>query len=388
MRVKWILAALLAALMAATGTALAELIVDVYIAEGCMPREQALQLVQLMEDELERENRDVRFVLAREGETLRDLILSDHAPQIAICSLQETAAWAQEGLLLPLDGCLTQDAGIAQAVLAACRCSGRLMTAPLRARSRQMAVNRALLDTVQMGYLLNTREYPVWTPMQLLQVLDEMALSGKAAMEFWPSAEDGCGAMLALAQSLYGGLLFSEDGQTLLPGGAAEAGLAFIADMIDAGMIVQAENRETALLRFAAGESAIFADWTQEDAAVFAHALPFDMMVVPYPAASGIPVHAFDLVVASAFSSGERQWDALGIEAISFLMENPQAQLLLGERGIFEDDALWLLPPGAEAFSPGVYSALCSAMDALLHGQADADAALGMIASCAGKDAR
>lgn len=382
---KRILAALFAALMAAAGTALAEQEVSVYAAEGAMPREQALQMVRLLEQEFE----GVIFSLTGEGETLRGLILADRAPQIALCSLQEAALWAQEGLLLPLEDGLLKDTGIAQAVLAACSREERLVSAPLYARGRRMAVNRALLEAVQLDHLFNAREYPVWTPMQLLQVLEELFLAEKTAMELWATEADGCGAALALAQSLYGGLLFSEDGQTLWPSrAAASSGFTFLADVIEAGMIARAESREAALERFIAGETALFADWTQAEAAAFGDGLPFEMMTVPYPAASGIPVHAFDLIGASALSSGSEAVDALSLEVIAFLMEDPRAQMLLGERGIFEDDAIWLLPPGAEAFTPRISSALCSAMDALVCGKMDADDALELISAWAEKGAR
>ena len=54
------------------------------------------------------------------GESLRDLILSDRAPQIAVCQPGEATVWMQEGLLVPLDGHVADEGQMQQQVVSAC----------------------------------------------------------------------------------------------------------------------------------------------------------------------------------------------------------------------------------------------------------------------------
>jgi len=218
----------------------------------------------------------------------------------------------------------------------------------------------------------------------MLQALDECMLSGVTAMELWPVTEETSAALFALAQSLYGGLFVSEDGKPVLANSdAAAAGVSWIEDMADAELIGMADSREEALEGFLAGRTAIFADWTEAEAARLG-ALgedAFDVVTVPYPSSSGMEVRAYELMGAAVFASGDAKTDALCKDVVSFLMEDAQAQLVLGERAIWADGAQWMVPLGTNAQTVLLRSALCDALDAMLAGKMDAHTAIETVAA-------
>lgn len=379
-RLKRMCAALLAALMLALGVcgALAQTEITVYVSQGALERDTARQLLQLMRRAIP----EAAFTAVYEEEaqrTLRELVLEDRAPQLAICPAQEALVWAKEGLLLPLDGGTGEARRMARAVRAACAWDANAYVAPLRARHRQVAVNRKLLDEFELHHLLDARAYPVWQPMQMYQVLEEAAIAGGQAMEIWPVASEDSAAILALVQAMYHGLFLAEDGKTWqADGGAAVSGVEWLQAMVDCELIGVAKSRQDALDRFLEGETALFIDWTEEEDA-WLRAQGEDAMeivTVPYPSSSGVPVRSFDVIGAAVFASGDEQADALAAEAASFLAGNTQAQLVLGERAIFDDGATWLHSLSAHEQGPAMRSALCTALDSVLLRGENAEAAM------------
>lgn len=379
MRLKRCCAALLAALMlgiCAPGAA-AQTQIAVYIAEDGLPEGTALQLVQL----LQRAIPEAAFLSVSEAETglsLRELVMRDEAPQLALCPVQEAAVWADEGLLLPLDTSLGDTQRIAPAVLAACFRDDYACMIPLLARHRQVAVNRALLAEMGLEHMLDLREYPVWLPIQLEQVLEEAALCGLTGMELWPLVPQESDGILAMAQAMYAGPFLSEDGALCLADStAAAAGVEWLGGMTGSGLIAMAESREKALQNFLAGKSVLFADWTPEDAAaVRGKGIEAQVATMPYPSSSGLPVRAFEVIGAAAFSTGDQRTDAIARAAAAVLMEDAQAQRLLGERGIFEDGAIWLPCIETGTHPAALRGALCASVGHVLAGEMQPEAAM------------
>ena len=95
------------------------------------------------------------------GESLRELVLSDRAPQLAVCAPQEARAWAAQGLLAAMDGVSGEIGRMQRQVVEACVYDESLFMLPLSARHRQMAVNVHLMEARSMGYLLDSLSCPV-----------------------------------------------------------------------------------------------------------------------------------------------------------------------------------------------------------------------------------
>lgn len=337
--------------------------IAVYAAQSAISRQKAAQLTALCQ----RAFPQAEFTLVTAGD-LRGLVLADSAPDIALCAPEEAAVWAREGMLVPLMGAIADGEQMAEAVLSACVQAESAFMAPMSAQFKQMAVNRRLLDKLDMGAMLDEMEYPVWLPMQMLQVLDECALSGITGAEVWLPEGRAGEAIAALVQSIYSGSLLSEDGETVLAdSGAMIAGVSWLQDMLDAELLALADSREAALARFLDGETALFFDWTNEDAQALRLAESnLEVCALPYPSSSGMPVRAFSLCGAAAFASGDEAKDALLREVIAFMAGDAQAQLVLGERGVCEDGAIWLPRISVTGRGGALYAlfeqALCAVM--------------------------
>lgn len=375
--------ALLLACMAA-GAAAEE--IRVFAAEGTMDERTASRLVQL----LGREFPQAQWTLEHEQQTkdtLWELVMEDRAPQIAICSPAEVSLWEEEGLLLPLTEHVGDQKSIAPAVLAACTQGEQLFMAPLAARHRQMAVNRRMMEKRHLGYLLNPVEHPAWLTSQLYQVLEEFLLTDQPSMEIWPAEPESCEAIAALLQTLYGGRLFEEDGAVCLEDASALCAAAeWLREMTEQEMIGMAADREQALARFVSGETAIFLDWTEEMEAQHRAQLEkngVQVVALPYPSASGDVVRVFDLAGAAAFNSGDAQKNALAVQAIAFLHEDIQAQLLLGSRAVFRDEAQWLPALGVSADGAAIREQLCAVLQDILGGEEDPETAFAALQSVA-----
>ena len=371
------LCALAAALLLLGMPAVRAQTLTVYVSAEAMPQETARQLGALLARELAPDG--VELLLEQEtGETLRARVLRDDAPQLAICAPQEVQLWAKEGLLAAMEAPDAQR--MQRQVLDACSLEGELFMAPLLARHRTMAVNRRMLEAEQLGEMLDTRAHPVWYPLEMQQVLDAFAVGGGPALELWPLQAGTCAGVQALAQAMYSGAFLSEDGQVCqAESGAAIAGVEWIAEMLDGGLIGWAESREEALGRFLSGETAIFIDWTDADERenrAFIRERGLELATLAYPSASGLPVRSFDVVGAAVFLTGDAQTDALAKQAAAFLGEDVQAQLILGDRGLWADGAVWLPCLSAHPQGALLRAALCQAFDAALTQGMSAEAAL------------
>lgn len=395
-RIVCVLAALacLAGWAAAEETTGERVAMRVYVAQEALGEETARQVTRLLDSAI----RQGKWTLEYQGKgcgTLKELVLADRAPQLAICSPGEAMAWAEEGLLLPLDGRLGDTTRIQRQVLEPCMREGRLYMAPLLARHRRMAVNRRMMEKGQFGYLLDPLAHPVWYPTEFYQVLEEFALRDRTALEIWPAAGGEGAAVEALVQAIYGGALLSWDGRSVTAdSGEMRSGLAWIADMTEGGLIGLVPDRATALERFLQGETAIFIDWTDEDAARWSRQPQeerLELTTAPYPSAMGVPVRSFELTGLCALDSGDGGQRALALQAAAFLHEDAQAQMLWGGRAIFRDDAFWLPCLEADARGATLRSLFDAAIDAVIGGGTTAQEALHTVqaaAQAAGEAAR
>lgn len=340
----WLRAVCLAAcLMLLAAAASAQTAVRIYVGEGAMEEEIAQRLTAL----LNRTFPQAEFQLTEHKEGgLRNLVLDDMAPQLAICSPREAAVWAEEGLTLPLQTHMEDQEEIAREILSMCVYDENLFMIPLTAHHRQMAVNVKLFEKHALGYMLDEIKHPVWYPTEFQQILEEFAIAGKYALDVWRPKPDNTAPMEAMVQAIYCGMLLGEDGTTCKADEKAVfSGMRWLRDLIEGEIIGFADTREAALERFLAGETAIFVDWTKRLQEKYAQQIKEAGMMVeerPYPSSSGLPVRSYELSGISVFDSGDAKINALALQAAAFLHEDTQAQKILGGRGIFEDDSIWL----------------------------------------------
>ena len=348
----------------------------VYIAQGAMGRQEAQRLAAWLNEEIPQGTWTA--VLGEDGVSLRELVLSDRAPQLAICPPGEALAWAKEGLLLALDDEEAMERERVQPeVLSSCTMNGTLFMRPLWASHRQMAVNARLLARRSYGSLLDDMEHPVWYPMELNQMLEDFALDGTPGMEIWLEGEDNGAALEALMQGIGGGAMLDADG-CYDEGGAALEGLAWLQIMVAQGLIGVAENRQEALAHFAAGETAFFIDWTQEEAQRSGMALEragVELIERPYPSSCCEPVRAFEVVGAAVFRSERSAQALLSLTALRRLTDDEQAWLMPQERAIWRDGAQWLPPLDASDAGSTLRRLLAQAVQDVILGEQDAEEA-------------
>lgn len=352
-----------------------------YVEKNALAEVQIRQILALLDEG------DAQWVLMDNDRTLREWVLSGCSPDLAICAPKMARPWAEEGLLLGLQMHIGSQQRIQRQVLDLCVEDETLFMAPLIARHRQMAVNRRLMEEKGFGYMLDSQTYPVWYPAQFYQILEEFLIHDTVAVDIWHAQTDTSAAIEALSQSIFGGMMLSEDGQTCeIDNADMRAGVQWLADAVDDGMIGYCETREEALARFLNEETAIFIDWTEvleRQLENIVNEAGMQLAVRPYPAAVGLPVRSFDLVGVCAFASGDAAKDARLARACAVVHE--QAQNVLGSRGIWQDGALWAASPDAHAAGATLRSLLCAALeeviqegkpagDALLRVQAAMDA--------------
>lgn len=358
--------------------------VQVYVAQGALKRETATRLVELAAQTYPQAEWETVFG-EDEGVSLRELVLSDCAPQIVICAPQEALAWAGEGLLLPLEGHVSSLARMQAEVVEACVRNESLYMAPLVARHRRVAVNGRLLSAMGLGYLLDERAHPVWMPSELYQVIEEAAIRGELGMEIWlPQAEASAG-LEAFAQSLYGGRIVAGDGRITADSQQMIASVAWLRDMTKNGLIGRVQERETALAHFLAGETLIFLDWTEEDARLCGDAAAEELAlyVMPYPSGDGTPQRTFELVGAAVFAGQDAQAVDLAAQAVSLWTQDTRAQAELGERGVWDDGADWLPCLGAREDGATLRSLFAQALGDALEGARSAQDAMRQMAAVA-----
>ncbi len=366
-------------LMMLGSSALAQNVLRIYIGEGAMEDGMGRRLTALLKECFEQ----AEFVLEDGAEDLRQLVLDDRAPNLAICSPREVSTWVKEGLTLPLQQHIGDQEGIAQEILSSCVQDEVLFMAPLLANHRQMAINVRMLEKRAMGYMLDEVAHPVWYPTEFQQILEEFAIADAPAMDIWKMQPQDCAAVEALLQAIYCGRLLDEDGTVCTADGkAVQAGLRWLRDLVHGGMIGQRETRQDALERFLAGETAIFLDWSRQMQEKYAKQLREAGLMVemrPYPSSSGLPVRAYELTGVSVFDCGDARANALALQAAVFLHEDESAQAVLGERGIFDDGSIWLWDLAANDRGATLRSLLCGVAERVLAGEEDVIQALEMV---------
>lgn len=323
-----------------------------YVQEGALEDGQAQRLLALLETQ------DGQWTMMDDARSLRELVLAGDTPDLAICSPREARVWAREGLLLELHMHIGGQQRIQRQVLDQCVLGESLFMAPLIAHHRQMAVNVDRMEEMGLGYMLDSQAYPVWYPAQFYQILEEFLLHDAPAVDVWRADMDSSAAIEALTQAIFGGMLLGEDGESCQADSLDMlAGVRWLYDAVDDGMIGYCETREEALARFLEGKTAIYLDWNR---ALEKQLADMQIAARPYPAAVGLPVRSFELAGVCAFASGDAAREARLRQACAKLHEH--AQEVLGARGIWQDGAIWL--PGLDADDMGatLRSLFCTAL--------------------------
>lgn len=330
-------ALMVTALMLFVSCAAAQEGMRLYVQEGCIGEAQVRHILALLEEDGD------TWTLMEGTETLSDLVLAGDTPDLAICAPAAAQPWAKEGMLVPLQLHIGSQQRMQRQVLDLCVQDEMLFMAPLIARHRQMAVNAARMEEMGLGYMLDKEAYPVWYPAQFYQIMEEFLLRDEIVLDVWRPQMASSAPLEALTQAIYGGMLLSEDGQSCTADSMnMRAGAQWLSDVIDDGMVGYCETQEEALSRFLAGETAMYIDWTaalQAQLSEIIRQREMELIVMPYPAAVGLPVRSFELFGVCAFASGETARDARLVKACARLHE--AAQDVLGARGIWQDGAIW-----------------------------------------------
>lgn len=368
------LAAVLMLLLCIAGAA-AQDAMRLYVQEGALEAAQIRQVLALLGQA------DAPWTMMEDERTLREMVLAGETPDLAICAPGQVRPWAKEGMLIELQRHIPGQQRMQRQVLDLCVQEEALFMAPLKARHRQMAVNRSAFDALGLGYMLDQQTYPVWYPAQFYQILEEFMIRDGTAVDIWHAEMDSSAPLETLIQAIYGGMLLSEDGKTCEAGSMdVITGLQWLCDAVDDGMIGYCKTQEEALARFISGETAIYLDWTDALAKRLEDVVEqegMDLLTRPYPAAAGLPVRSFEVIGACAFQSGDAARDARLAQACAALHEH--AQELLGARGIWQDGAIW--PASLDAHDAGatLRSLLCSALETVIEKGEPAGDALGRV---------
>lgn len=356
--------------------ALAQEQMRVYVAQDALDEYAAEQMLQT----LRRRYPEAEWNVVEDADDLRALVLADRAPHLAICSPGEAQAWAAEGLLLPLQTRIGGQRRIRRQVLDACVLDEQLFMAPLQAKHRQIAVNVKLFEQKHLRYMLDQSEYPAWYPTQFQQIVEEFALSDMTALEIWPPEANDAAALEAMVQAIYGGSLVSEEGDDFrIDTPEIRAGVQWLHDLLQSEMIAMAQSREAALARFVSGETAMFIDWTEDEAKRQRDALEeggVEVAAMPYPSTLGVPVRSYEIVGVCAFDSGEQRQNALALQAAVLLYEN--AQGLLDGRVGWQDDSVWLACLSGTQRGATLRSLFAGALGSVLTGEQTAKEALSL----------
>lgn len=341
----------------------AQEMMELYVQEGCMEEAKVRQVLSLLGGD------GTPWTLTKSGLDLKELVLSGDIPDLAICSPAEMQPWAKEEMLLPLQMHISDQQRMQRQVLGLCVHEENLLMAPLIAHHRQMAVNTALMEEAGLGYMLDRQAYPVWYPAQFYQIMEEFLLRDRITLDVWRAQMASSAPIEALTQAIYGGMLLSEDGSACTANSMnMRAGVQWLSDVIDDGMVGYCRTQEEALSRFLAGETAIYIDWTdalEKRLADFIREKEIKLIRTPYPAAVGLPVRSFELVGVCAFAGGDAARDARLVQACARLHE--AAQDLFGARGIWQDGAVW---PSSLSCDTGatLRSLFCTALEEVIEG--------------------
>ena len=318
--------------------------ISLYIAEGTVSSAQAEMLRRRIEEAL---GEPVGAILQEDtGESVSQMVLGGGAPDLAVLSAEQGALWARERMLLPLDGCVPELGRMAKEITDACVFDEQLMMSPFLVCRRMMAVRPDRFQSVNMGYLLDERAHPVWYPSEFVQALDEMALLDSPGMDVWLPEEADSLWLEALLQGVSDlHLADAETGAYAADVSSLEDAFEWMEDMLRAELIRAAEDREDALGRFLAGDTAVFVDWTGALSETYAQEIrQGEILIRPYPSIGGAQRHVCELVVVCAFCSPDEQENVKLRQAAAALCGAQEEQFLRWRRGLYDDGAACLPP--------------------------------------------
>ena len=150
------------------------------------------------------------------------------------------------------------------------------------------------------------------------------------------------------------------------------AALEWLQDRVKGGLIARVESRDEALTHFLNGETAIFMDWQSAYSGLYARELEkngVEIVEMPYPSSTGFVIRSFELTGACVAAGTDNAKRELAMRAVAFWHEDAQTQMALGDRGIWQDDAVWL--PEIDATQKGMTlrRLMCEAVEAVLGGE-------------------
>lgn len=313
---------------------------QLYIGKNTVSASQGEALARLLQTGLEE---PVQAAMQTD-ESFSQRMTDGSAPDMAILCADEMRKWANAGMLTALDGCTDTLGEMSEEIVNGCVADESLYALPLGIRSRAMAVHPAWMEKIRMAYLLDERMHAAWYPTEILQALDELALSGGTGLDLWPPQETGTLCFEAFLQGINGAWFSAGEtdaGNADLE--ALEDALVWVEEMVRAELVGTAQSRDEALARFLAGETAIFIDWTMEDSRTYAGEIEDgSIQLLPYPSMSGIPFAAGDVVCFLAPCSGE-EGEQRARQAAALLASNGYAQQVLGETLPAADEMDWLI---------------------------------------------
>jgi len=355
-----------------------EMQMRVFASRASIQEQTAKRLVGLLEQEYPM----VQWTLEFEGEkSLREQVLLNRAPQLAICAPGEALPWAKEGMLLPLTFAVQGQKQIQEEVLSCCEYDEQLFMLPLFTRQRKMAVNRDWFEAKRMEYLFSEIDHPVWYLSQFQQIIEEFALHDQQAFEIWtPRVHDSAG-LEAFVQALFGGRLMGEDG-TDAESSQIKAGVKWLCGMVHGGMIGYAPSREEALERFISGKTPIFIDWTEDEAQKFTSQIEkrgMEILILPYPSSSGEMMRMFELAGVSAFAGEDERLNDLCMDAVAFLHEDESIQTIIGRRRIARDDAAWIADVQTQEGGATLRALFAQALQDMIENKTDIDTELKLL---------
>lgn len=351
----------------------------VFVSRNAMGEHTAKLLVGL----LQKEYPETQWSLEMETEdSLRRLVLSDCAPEIAISTPAQLRTWAREGMLLPLTSAIAGQMHMNQQALACCVDEEKLFMAPLVARHRRMAINRNLFEKKRMGYMLGEVTYPVWYLTQFQQIMEEFMLANEVAFEIWPPSAQNAAGLEALLQSLYGGSMLDDAGNCRIDSPEINTSVRWMKNMVRSDMIGYAKSRDEALQHFIGGKTPVFIDWMDGMETTYAKELDqngVELVTMPYPSSTGEQIRAFELTGAAAFAQEDASANDLAVRAIAFLHESAQAEAAMGNRGLGRDDARWIPDLSMSASGATLRTWFAAFLRSVLEGDAEIDTALSMV---------
>ena len=134
--------------------------------------------------------------------------------------------------------------------------------------------------------------------------------------------------------------------------------LEWLRGRVQGGLIARVGSREEALTHFLNGETAIFMDWQSAYSGLYAREMEkngVEIVEMPYPSSTGFVIRSFELTGACVAAGTDNTKRELAMRAIAFWHEDAQTQMALGDRGIWQDDAVWL--PEIDATQKGMTQA-------------------------------